>query len=137
MCSLRPVSKSLLALLTFALLFTQGCGRPEMPETFPVKGKVVYENGQPVPSGMVQFQSQSDQSVLVNGGIQPDGTFTLSSVKEDYRIDGAIAGQHRVTVVPPMDELQMAVPTTFEELYTVKPDANENVNEFTFTIPGP
>ena len=61
-----------LLLLTFALTCA-GCSN-RLP-TYPVTGKVQFENGGPVVVGMVELQS-IEHSVNARGDIQPDGTFT-------------------------------------------------------------
>ena len=49
-------------LLAAAVASLAGCGKsPEpLPQTQPVKGKVVYQGGAPVAGASVRFQSKSD-----------------------------------------------------------------------------
>jgi hypothetical protein len=125
----RPYWTSLLAVLAgLVLLAAAGCSKekPTLPETYPVHGKVVFQDGQPVAGGSITFESETDKTVSTVGTIDPDGTFTLRSFKVGVRSPGAIAGPHRVTIVDAAATIR-AVPG----VYVVKP--GENV--FTLTIP--
>ena len=62
-------------------------------KTFPVKGKVLYR-GKPLTSGRIVFEPR-DSGREASGGIQPDGTFELSTFAKG---DGAVPGTHRVAV---------------------------------------
>ena len=119
-------------LLAAAVASLAGCGKsPEpLPQTQPVKGKVVYQGGAPVAGASVRFQSKSDITVTVSATTADDGTFALRTMREGLTADGAPEGQYRVTVTPPDTGDQMTVPTTFKEPYTVKPGGGE----FTLTI---
>ena len=87
------------ALVAIVSLLAAGCSkRSTLPETYPVRGKVVFQGGQPVRGGSVQFRPQEDARVSANGEIHPDGTFTLYSFAAGGHSSGAIAGPHRVTV---------------------------------------
>jgi hypothetical protein len=108
-------------------------GRP-MPRTYAVKGKVVFPDGKPMPGGMVQLQSSIDPSMTTTGSIQEDGTFSLTTLFENKKLNGAIEGPHTVTVIPPMGPDQSAVPITLPEPITVKP---EDSNNFTITVEKP
>ena len=55
-------------------------------------GKVTYEDGTPVPYGAIAFETDS---FMANGRIQPDGTYTLSSLKPG---DGLPAGSYKVSI---------------------------------------
>ena len=75
-----------------------GCD-PGHPKTYPVSGKVVFEDGTPLTSGgFVGFESTPAEGLPVNarGLIRGDGTFVLSTFSDDG--DGAVAGRHRVLV---------------------------------------
>ena len=85
--------------MAIVLCLAAGCSkRSTLPETYPVRGKVVFQGGQPVRGGSVQFRSQNDARVSATGEIHPDGTFTLYSFGAGGHSTGAIAGPHRVTV---------------------------------------
>lgn len=84
-----------------ALLALAGCsGGPDRP--YPVRGVVVYEDGQPakeLAGGSVTFTPASDTGQMISSGsIEDDGTFVLSCKREG---DGAIAGKHRVEIELP------------------------------------
>jgi len=122
-------------LLAAALASLAGCGKsPDpLPQTQPVKGKVVYPGGDPVAGASVRFQSKSDITVTVSATTADDGTFSLRTMRDGLTADGAPEGQYRVTVTPPDTGDQMTVPTTFKEPYTVKPGGGE----FTLQIERP
>ena len=117
----------------FLLALTMlGCGPPTPSiETFPVMGKVVGSDGKAFPGGAIEFRSQSAQPFNAFGEIQSDGSFTLYTVAEGSRAAGAIAGTHRVTIVPAMDHTQAAQPITLSDVFTVERSAND----FTITVP--
>lgn len=69
-----------------------GCGSG-MPPTYPAEGRVVLTDGQPVTSGLVEFES-FDQPYNARGAIGADGVFRLQTRDRE----GAIAGKHRAIV---------------------------------------
>ena len=72
-----------------------GCGpagRGTLPSLIPVKGKVTYK-GKPLTEGRITFLP--DYGREAHGEIQPDGTFVLTTDKDG---DGAVAGEHRVSI---------------------------------------
>lgn len=76
------------------LLVTCGCGSDRIP-TYPVRGTVVFSDGSPVRTGIVEFSSEN-HDLTATGTIQPDGSFVLGT----YDInDGAVAGIHSVIVL--------------------------------------
>lgn len=84
------------ALSLIASLLMSGCGS-QGPQTFPIQGKVRFEDGAPVRAGLVELESVGGQ-VNARGEIQADGAFQLTT--RTFH-DGAIAGKHRVIVVQP------------------------------------
>ncbi|MCI0456516.1 MAG: hypothetical protein L0Z62_05990 [Gemmataceae bacterium] len=75
-----------------------GCG-PQLPKTYPVKGKVVFKGGKAWKAGgTITFQLVSDPTVMADGQIQPDGTFTLTTKMHGKARAGAAAGEHKVMV---------------------------------------
>lgn len=70
-----------------------GCGSGQ--STHIVKGKVVFSDGTPVQFGDVETLSV-DQRINARGKIEKDGTFTLTTYKEN---DGAVAGEHKVVII--------------------------------------
>ena len=80
------------------LPFAAGCGAsstaPPSGLTVPVHGKILLK-GKPVKGGSITFEPEDDGRGA-HGGIEPDGTFRLTTFRED---DGAVRGPHRVAVV--------------------------------------
>jgi hypothetical protein len=153
------LQNTLTVLLTAALLCTVGCSkRPSLPKTYPVRGKVVFQDGRPVRGGAVWFKPQHDPNVTTSGEIKSDGTFALTSSMAGGHSAGAIAGPHRVTVVAALEGRSHTLATphlkrssasksgaapspttkvpetrtvTLPDIYTVVPGDND----FTLTIP--
>lgn len=70
-----------------------GCGASPVP-TYPVSGTVVSDDGSPVRTGTVEFESR-DHKLTATGTIREDGSFVLGTYSSD---DGACVGEHRVIV---------------------------------------
>ncbi len=93
----RPLGPT--AVLILALV--AGCGGgDDLPKTFPVRGKVVFKDGQPLTRGVVHFRTNDFPSLRTVGEVQPDGTFVVVTHANGRRSPGAVAGSHRVTVLP-------------------------------------
>jgi hypothetical protein len=89
-------------LLGALVLLAAGCtSGGALPQTFPARGTVVYQNGKPMAGGSVEFTTTADPLLRVVGTVADDGTFTLTSVKDNARADGAPPGEYRVVVQPP------------------------------------
>lgn len=92
-------SGSLVVVLVSAVL--AGCGGGPLP-TYEAGGTVTFPDGKPLSGGWVEFQPvEAPLSVGARGEIQPDGTFRLGTFESG---DGAIEGEHRALVVPPLPE---------------------------------
>jgi hypothetical protein len=83
------------------LVFAVGCGGAGLPRTYPAGGVVVYKGGQPLKGGSIQFESADDPLLRVIGTIEPDGHFTLTTIKDAAKAEGAPAGDYKVIVQPP------------------------------------
>ena len=70
-----------------------GCSSNGVP-TYPVRGQVVFADGEPVKFGRVEFY-HAGHDLTSSGTIQSDGSFQLSTYSER---DGAPAGSHDVVV---------------------------------------
>lgn len=81
-------------LAIIVLVFVAGCG-PSRVRTYPTSGKVLFTDGQPVRSGMIELESL-EHKTTATGQIQQDGSFVLGTFTPT---DGAAAGKHRVIVV--------------------------------------
>ncbi|MBL8873089.1 MAG: carboxypeptidase regulatory-like domain-containing protein [Planctomycetaceae bacterium] len=79
--------------LSLFIAAIMGCG-PSHPPTYPVVGKVVFENGEACQLGTIEFRSL-DHLVSARGKIEKDGSFKLSTWEPD---DGAVAGKHQVII---------------------------------------
>jgi hypothetical protein len=77
-------------LLCFLPSLLVGCS--DGPQLAPAKGVVTY-NGEPLKFGGVMFQPEEGQPARAK--IQPDGTFTMSTLKDG---DGAPVGKNKVRV---------------------------------------
>lgn len=83
------MKKNLLFVLILTFGAVIGCGGKGL---VPVGGKITYDDGSPVTSGGVAFQTAT---YMADGQIQPDGTYTLSSIKPG---DGLPPGNYKVTI---------------------------------------
>ena len=63
--------------------------------TYPVEGIVTLEDGTPLQTGTVEFNS-TEHDLTASGRIQSDGTFRLTTYKAG---DGAVSGDHDAVVV--------------------------------------
>jgi hypothetical protein len=136
---MRLVSWVRWAVLGLAGLTAAGCSSdPHRPH--PVRGVVVYEDGQPakeLAGGSVSFSPLSTEPLGSSiGKIEEDGSFRLSCLREN---DGAVAGRHQVTITPPepadQDDDRPAArrarprvvidPATAVQEVTVEPKSNE------------
>lgn len=109
-CLQRPVTSCAKALLPLAALAASlaGCG-DDTAKLYPVTGKVQWKGGGPA-TELVNYNvsmQPADRGSSATGVVQPDGSFTLSTLAEN---DGAIVGKHRVALGPPQPELDMPVP---------------------------
>jgi hypothetical protein len=98
----RPTALALL----LPLLLVCGCGRREaaLPPLHPVHGRVV-KDGKPVAGGLIQLVPEHEQAVLViNGNVGADGRFTLTTLRNKDRAEGAPDGVYLVIYHPPGTE---------------------------------
>lgn len=104
-----------------------GCtpGGPPLPDTFPVSGSVMHKGGQPLGGGQIIFRLTDDPTLVATGVIGPDGTFSLQTFRDNRKVPGAVAGAHRVTVMPPMGEDQSVMAVELPEPYKVEAAPNE------------
>jgi hypothetical protein len=113
------------------LLLTLGCGKNvKLPPTNPTRGKVVFRQGGHLTGGSILFVSQDNPSVSASSKIGEDGTFELRSFIAGDEAPGAIAGSHRVTIIPPCIGNEFSMPSIPEQTVSVSPGENN----FTITI---
>ena len=87
-------------LAALLLLSAAGCGAGSA-RTYPVSGKVLFrEDGKPLRGGVVLFELAADPRVRASGDVEPDGSFSLGGGTGP----GAVAGDYRVLVQPPVPE---------------------------------
>ena len=114
-----------------------GCppGGPPPPKTYPVQGRVVFKDGQPMTGGAVEFRPSDPAAPISTGEVGPDGNFSLNCVVGTRKVAGAVAGTFQVTVMPPQSREQSGGrPVQLSKPYTVKEDDSNN---FTLTIDRP
>jgi hypothetical protein len=99
----RPARRAMRGSRIFAALLTcgfawavAGCGESG-PETYPVTGTVMYQ-GQPLTAGSIMFFADEGPPSSP-GKIGPEGGYSLR----------AVAGRHRVQIVPPTVEDPVAL----------------------------
>jgi ribosomal protein S12 len=92
----------------FALVLS-GCNSGNL-KTYPIEGQVVFQDGSPVKVGIVETKAVG-KTVQARGAINKDGTFTLTTYREN---DGAIAGDHKVVVIQvvPVEDIPNYRPST-------------------------
>lgn len=105
------------ALASLGLMFT-GCGPsrdPNLPPTAPAGGTVTY-NGKPIDHGAITLHPLGEGNPAV-GAIDANGNFELSTYA---RGDGAVLGQHKVTVdiPPPLDGMHAGEVLKVPKAYT-------------------
>ena len=83
------------------LLATIGCGN-----NMHVSGKVRFEDGSPLKTGIVVFSSQK---YVAKGPIQPDGSYTIGSLKSN---DGLPPGEYKVYIVSAVEPDPNFVPAS-------------------------
>ena len=135
--SVSRLSSVTAAVLALALVCQGGCGGPdeEPPKTYEVTGTVLGADGKPLSGGLVEFRSGGDKPVSATGRIQPDGSFSLSTIAGEQKLPGAVAGTHKVTVIPPPPETgdiqAVPQPVVLPGTYEVKPGGD---NKFTVKL---
>jgi hypothetical protein len=109
---MQPLVRRSLALVALScVLLTAnlaGC-RSKKAETFQVTGTVKLTDGTPLEGGRLLFRPEGETVYAAKGDVRSDGTFELSTFGIG---DGAVAGAHRVMVLPPVPEGFMDEPRT-------------------------
>ncbi|MDR1959130.1 MAG: carboxypeptidase-like regulatory domain-containing protein [Planctomycetaceae bacterium] len=102
-------------LLFTALIMISGCG-----DNIHQSGKVVFEDGSPVPCGDVCFINDTYQA---SGTILPDGTFTMGSTQAEnglkpgtYKV--VISGSQKVVGEDPREKGAPLIEYLVEDKYT-------------------
>lgn len=123
------------------LLIAGGCGGDDRPDVYEATGEIIYQ-GQPVEGAQVMFMPAAARQATGTTGA--DGRFVLSTYGTD---DGAVAGEHEVTVAKmvkanPNDtssypEMRAAIPVKYNNPRTsgLKAQVNESGdNHFLFNL---
>tara|TARA_R110002095_G_scaffold144737_1_gene125201 strand:- start:1679 stop:2170 length:492 start_codon:yes stop_codon:yes gene_type:complete len=72
-----------------------GCSKESGPQTFPVKGKVIYD-GKPLNNGTVRYAPiDAAKGRAAIGEISKEGGFTLSTYKPG---DGVLPGKYNISI---------------------------------------
>jgi hypothetical protein len=90
-------------ILAGAILTLTGCAAtPPHPPTVPVRGKVVFKNGKPLPQATVQFVPVSGADGYAAQGTTDDaGVFACATAFSNRDIEeGVVAGKYKVVVIP-------------------------------------
>lgn len=129
----QRIRRTLVSVCILALGCVSGCG-DATPKTYRVPGRLVYEDGKPVPGATIVLTTTHDgKRIPARGMVNPDGTFELTTFADK---DGVIAGEHDVTIVslPATDSATPSKPVVAAKYSnsetsglktTVKPDAAE------------
>jgi hypothetical protein len=139
-----------------ACVMLAGCGAGA-GGTYPVSGKVVYADGQPVKAGLITFEPvDTKDGWAASGPIESDGSFEVASTD---KLTGAKPGKYRVVITPPEGEGAEAEvadegtdvgatkvvlpPATIDPKYqtvettSLEADVKPQSNTFTFTVEHP
>jgi hypothetical protein len=76
-------------LCTAWLLALAGCGNTAQQQLVPVKGKVVYEDGSPVPDVVIRFYPQEEtnkKGAVPYGVVDKAGKFSLTCLRGRYKV---------------------------------------------------
>ena len=100
--SIRRSDRVWLCVCLLGVASTVGCSRgPDLPKTYPLRGKVLFKGGAPVTGGSISFESATGEPPWRAGGaIGPDGTFSEVSTLGPHgqELKGIVAGENRVKV---------------------------------------
>ncbi len=126
-------------LLLFGLGGILACDRTPPPSpTYPVTGRVVFNEGGNPSDGQIEFRSTGAESIAARGQIQADGSFSLNAIVNNKNVEGTAEGEHAVTFIPgagsgPGGQSAIA-PVNLTEKLKVKSDG---ANNFTIKIAKP
>ena len=102
MTQMRQLQYALLIIALLACVSAIGCGSSGPFDYIPISGKVTYEDGSPVTTGRLQFESQAPTEGTIHPRpavalIKRDGTF--DAVTSHKFGDGLIPGKHKVAFI--------------------------------------
>ncbi|MGL4512475.1 MAG: hypothetical protein ACRCT8_05235 [Lacipirellulaceae bacterium] len=118
---------------------TAGCGSGSPFDYVKASGRVVYEDGQPLPMGKVVFASEAPPvgNAHPRPGSAPigaDGTFaSVTSYKPD---DGLVPGNHKVAIMFAVDEQgNHLVPPQYRSIDTTPIEVDTADTPFEIKVP--
>ena len=86
--------------IILGLATASGCastGAVEPPKTFKVQGKVIGQDGRPLPGGRITFHPEEPSGSEAIAEIERDGSFALATFAKN---DGAMPGRYKVSIDP-------------------------------------
>ncbi|MSQ94355.1 MAG: hypothetical protein EXR98_07345 [Gemmataceae bacterium] len=111
-----------------------GCSSgPALPKTYAAGGTVTEKGGQVLKGGTIHFMTKSDPLLRVTASIKDDGTFSLFTLKDTSKADGAPDGEYEVEIHLPLsqdksgglaDPHKGVAPIRLPATYTVKAEPN-------------
>ena len=104
-----------------------GCGQKanNVPPTFPVTGKVTDVKGTPLGGGSIEFHAKDNQELLAVSNISEDGSFSLTTYMNGESEEGAVPGEHQVTVYTEQVEHGDSTNVTLKKPVIVEQSENE------------
>lgn len=119
------------AVVGIALFLLAGCGGPAPVPLHPVSGTLTSTDGKKITAGGLIFIPESGAwgGMVVNGSINPDGTFsattsTSTGGKTELK-PGVPAGRYKVVYHPPGDGQKLGLETELSEVVVVEAGMNE------------
>jgi hypothetical protein len=131
-------STRLFVALAGLVLVLSGCGKEakmEVPQTYPVKGKLTDKTGAPLADAHIQFSpaSGADNQLIINAVSDANGTFSLQTRHMNDAAgrllrEGAPEGEYKLTVMPKIeyDQLKGPPPTATWKPTTFKVQPSDN-----------
>jgi hypothetical protein len=125
------------ALVCLPLVGCSAGRNADVPQTYPVRGKVINkEDGKPLADAAVHFEAIDTPggAIAVVGTTGPDGRFVISTIRDNAKVPGAPEGSYRIRVSPRMGEDQRDNSVLLPGPYKVE---SKDANEFDLTFPPP
>jgi|GEM_PF-4632187 len=125
--SIYSVCRDVVISICLAITLCLGCGEKEsnVPPTFPVVGTVIDAKGNPQSGGSIELVAKENQDLLATSNIAEDGSYELSTFLNGEKAEGAVAGDHSVTVYTQQVEHGDSTTVTLPQPVTVEASDNE------------
>jgi len=115
-------------LLTIFVISCGACSSPPpKPTTYPAVGKVQFTCGKPFPGGIISFTSTTDPRLVMEAPIADDGTFELSMMNGEQRMQGAMEGKYQVMVSAKFDGRNAVKIYMLPQTYSIEQKGNNLV----------